>query len=152
RAPADHQLPDARPGVRPGLHPEHGPREAGQPRAEQQLRLRRPEHLADRQPVRGVGGAAGASEGTGEPQAPARGLFVRQPRRSRSGFARNSPARTPRHDTRDAHHGGRPVVFWFWVGLAILALPPVAFGLLLAAMYLYVRWKYMGFLVRIFQE
>jgi len=44
------------------------------------------------------------------------------------------------------------VVFWFWVGFAILMVPPIALGLVLAAMYLYVRWKYMGFLVRIFQE
>jgi uncharacterized protein len=44
------------------------------------------------------------------------------------------------------------VVFWFWVGLGVLAVPAVAFGLVLAALYLYVRWKYMGYLTRIFQE
>ena len=44
------------------------------------------------------------------------------------------------------------MVFWFWFGFTVLLLPPVAVGLVLAAMYLYVRWKYMGFLVRIFQE
>ena len=46
RAAADDQLRDARPGVRPGLRPQRGPREARRPRAEQQLRLRRAEHLA----------------------------------------------------------------------------------------------------------
>jgi uncharacterized protein len=44
------------------------------------------------------------------------------------------------------------VVFWFWVGLAILAVPPIAVGLMLSALYLYLRWKYIPFLVRIFQE
>ena len=44
------------------------------------------------------------------------------------------------------------MVFWFWVCLAFLAVPPVAFGLVFAALYLYVRWKYMGYLLRIFQE
>src|SRR5436305_8119759 len=43
------------------------------------------------------------------------------------------------------------VVFWFYVGL-LLAVPPLLYGLALAVMYLYVRWKYMGFLTRIFQE
>lgn len=44
------------------------------------------------------------------------------------------------------------MVFWFWLGVAILAVPAVAYGLALAALYLYVRWKYMGYLLRIFQE
>jgi fermentation-respiration switch protein FrsA (DUF1100 family) len=44
------------------------------------------------------------------------------------------------------------VVFWFWVTVAVMAVPPVAYGLGLAALYLYLRWKYVGFLVRIFQE
>ena len=44
------------------------------------------------------------------------------------------------------------MVFWFWVGAAVLLVPPVAWGLGMAALYLYVRWKYMGFLERIFQE
>ena len=51
RAAADDQLRDARPGVRPRLRPQRRPREDGSARAEQQLRLRRPECLADRQPV-----------------------------------------------------------------------------------------------------
>jgi len=44
------------------------------------------------------------------------------------------------------------VVFWFWVGAAVLMVPPIAIGLVMAALYLYLRWKYVGFLVRIFQE
>lgn len=44
------------------------------------------------------------------------------------------------------------MVFWFWIGVAVLLVPPVAWGLGMAALYLYVRWKYVGFLVRIFQE
>lgn len=44
------------------------------------------------------------------------------------------------------------MVLWFWIVLGILAFPPVAIGLGLAALYLYLRWKYLGFLVRIFQE
>jgi pimeloyl-ACP methyl ester carboxylesterase len=44
------------------------------------------------------------------------------------------------------------VVFWFWVVLGALAFPWVALGLGLAGLYLYLRWKYLGFLVRIFQE
>jgi pimeloyl-ACP methyl ester carboxylesterase len=44
------------------------------------------------------------------------------------------------------------LVFWFWVTLAMLAFPAVAYGLGMAALYLYVRWKYMGYLLRIFQE
>ncbi|MDB5311308.1 MAG: Alpha/beta hydrolase family protein [Gemmataceae bacterium] len=44
------------------------------------------------------------------------------------------------------------MVFWFWLGLAVLVVPPIAIGLVLAALYLYLRWRYLGFLVRIFQE
>lgn len=44
------------------------------------------------------------------------------------------------------------MVFWFWVGVAVLLVPPIAIGLVLAALYLYLRWRYLGFLVRIFQE
>ncbi len=44
------------------------------------------------------------------------------------------------------------MVFWFWVGLAVVAVPPIAYGLVMAALFLYVRWKYLGFVVRIFQE
>ena len=44
------------------------------------------------------------------------------------------------------------MVFWFWLGVATLTVPFVAYGLAMAALYLYVRWKYMGYLTRIFQE
>src|SRR5438105_4067798 len=44
------------------------------------------------------------------------------------------------------------VVFWFWVVVTVLAVPPIAFGLVFSALYLYIRWKYMGYLTRIFQE
>ena len=43
------------------------------------------------------------------------------------------------------------MVFWLYVGLGLLA-PWVLYGLALAVIYLYVRWKYLGFMVRIFQE
>jgi uncharacterized protein len=48
--------------------------------------------------------------------------------------------------------GGIALVFWFWVVVTVLAVPPIAFGLVFAALYLYIRWKYMGYLTRIFQE
>lgn len=44
------------------------------------------------------------------------------------------------------------MVFWLWFGLAVIAVPPIAIGLVLAALYLYIRLKYMGYLLRIFQE
>lgn len=44
------------------------------------------------------------------------------------------------------------MVFWFWVTLGLLTAPFVAVGLGLAALYLWLRYKYLGFLVRIFQE
>jgi len=44
------------------------------------------------------------------------------------------------------------VVFWLWVGLGVLLLPPVAIGLFLAALYLLLRWRYLEFVTRIFQE
>lgn len=44
------------------------------------------------------------------------------------------------------------MVFWFWVIVTVLAVPPIAFGLIFSALYLYIRWKYMGYLLRIFQE
>ncbi len=44
------------------------------------------------------------------------------------------------------------MVFWFWVLVTMVAVPAVAFGLIVAALYLYIRWKYMGYLLRIFQE
>jgi len=43
------------------------------------------------------------------------------------------------------------VVFWLYFTL-LIAVPPLLYGLVLAVLYLYVRWKYMGFLTRIFQE
>jgi len=43
------------------------------------------------------------------------------------------------------------VVFWLYVGL-FLAVPPILVGLGLAVLYLYLRWRYMGFITRIFQE
>jgi uncharacterized protein len=44
------------------------------------------------------------------------------------------------------------VVFWLYLGAAVLVIPPVAIGLFLAALYLLLRWRYVPFLVRIFQE
>jgi len=44
------------------------------------------------------------------------------------------------------------LVFWFWFVVTVLAVPAVAFGLVIAALYLYIRWKYMAHLLRIFQE
>ncbi|HEY1188321.1 MAG TPA: prolyl oligopeptidase family serine peptidase [Gemmata sp.] len=44
------------------------------------------------------------------------------------------------------------MVFWLWIVISVIAVPPIAVGLALAVAYLYVRWKYMGFLTRIFQE
>lgn len=44
------------------------------------------------------------------------------------------------------------MVFWLLTILAVLTIPPVAVGLMLSALYLYLRWKYVPFLVRIFQE
>ncbi|MCE9565622.1 MAG: dienelactone hydrolase family protein [Planctomycetes bacterium] len=44
------------------------------------------------------------------------------------------------------------MVFWFWILITVLAVPPIAYGLGMAALYLYVRWNYMGYLTRIFQE
>lgn len=43
------------------------------------------------------------------------------------------------------------MVFWLWISL-LLAVPPVLFGLVMAVLFFYVRWKYMGYLTRIFQE
>jgi len=43
------------------------------------------------------------------------------------------------------------VVFWLYVGL-FLAVPPIVVGLVLAVLYLYIRWRYMAQLTRIFQE
>ena len=44
------------------------------------------------------------------------------------------------------------MVFWFWVMVSVLLIPPIAVGLLLAVAFLYFRSKYMGCVVRIFQE
>lgn len=44
------------------------------------------------------------------------------------------------------------MVLWLWILIALVTAPPIAVGLALAVAYLYVRWKYMGFLTRIFQE
>lgn len=44
------------------------------------------------------------------------------------------------------------MVYWFYIGATILLIPPVAIGLFLAALYLYLRWRYLGHLVRVFQE
>jgi len=44
------------------------------------------------------------------------------------------------------------VVFWLWILISVLAVPPIAWGLAIAVAYLWVRWKYIGFVTRIFQE
>lgn len=44
------------------------------------------------------------------------------------------------------------MVFWLYVGATVLLIPSIAIGLGMAALYLYLRWRYVGFLVRIFQE
>jgi len=44
------------------------------------------------------------------------------------------------------------LIFWFWVGLTVIAVPPFAYGLVMAAFFLYIRWKYLHYIVRIFQE
>lgn len=44
------------------------------------------------------------------------------------------------------------MVFWFWVVVTAVSVPFVAYGLGMATLYLYVRWKYMQHLTRIFQE
>jgi uncharacterized protein len=44
------------------------------------------------------------------------------------------------------------VVFWFWVTVSVLLIPPIAAGLLLAVAFLYFRSKYASLVVRIFQE
>lgn len=44
------------------------------------------------------------------------------------------------------------MVFWLWVTLGIVLVPPVAIGLFLSILYLLLRWRYVPFLVRIFQE
>lgn len=43
------------------------------------------------------------------------------------------------------------MVLWLYFVL-FLSVPPLLYGLLLAVAYLWVRWKYMGFVLRIFQE
>src|SRR5947207_15582585 len=57
--------------MRPRLHPQHRSRETYPPRPQQQLRLRRPEYLADRQSVLGVsrGLVLGWPKPDGEPAA-----------------------------------------------------------------------------------
>ncbi len=44
------------------------------------------------------------------------------------------------------------MVFWLWIVVTTLAMPLIGWGLARSVVYLYVRWKYMGFLTRIFQE
>jgi hypothetical protein len=44
------------------------------------------------------------------------------------------------------------VVFWFWFGLAVLIVPPVAYGLMLAAVYLYLGRYHAGLLVRLLSK
>ncbi|HEY2909277.1 MAG TPA: hypothetical protein VGI99_03475, partial [Gemmataceae bacterium] len=44
------------------------------------------------------------------------------------------------------------MVFWLYLGGGILLFPPVAIALFLAILYLLLRWRYVPFLVRIFQE
>jgi pimeloyl-ACP methyl ester carboxylesterase len=44
------------------------------------------------------------------------------------------------------------VIYWFYVGVAVLLIPPVAVGLFLAALYLLLRWRYVPLLVRNFQQ
>jgi pimeloyl-ACP methyl ester carboxylesterase len=44
------------------------------------------------------------------------------------------------------------VVFWLWIVLGFVLLPPVAIGLVLSVLYLYLRWRYVPKLARIFEE
>ena len=43
------------------------------------------------------------------------------------------------------------MVFWLYVGLS-LAAPPLLYGLCLAVVYLYVRWKRPALLARLFKK
>jgi pimeloyl-ACP methyl ester carboxylesterase len=43
------------------------------------------------------------------------------------------------------------VVFWFWLGLSV-SVPAIGIALIFASLYLYIRFKYMNHLLRIFQE
>ena len=42
------------------------------------------------------------------------------------------------------------MVLWLYFVL-LLVVPPLLYGLLLAAAYLFVRWKHPGFVLRVFQ-
>ena len=44
------------------------------------------------------------------------------------------------------------MVFWLWLGFSVLAVPPIAIGMVLAMIFIFIYVKYMGFLQRIFQE
>ena len=49
--------------------------------------------------------------------------------------------------------GGCTLVFWFWIGItATRPRRSWPTGLAMAALYLYVRWQYLRYLTRIFQE
>jgi len=43
-------------------------------------------------------------------------------------------------------------VFWVWTGLAVMASVPVSMAVLLTVLHFYLRWNYVGYIVRIFQE
>ncbi len=43
-------------------------------------------------------------------------------------------------------------MLWFWLGLAVMLSVPVTVVLLLLGLHYYLRWKYLHFMVRIFQE
>ena len=123
RAAADDQLRDARPGVRPGLRPERGPREAGRPRAEQQLRLRRAEHLADRQPVRGLSPTC------------QRGASVRNDAASPSPGESDSASLEDQRATREYCLAAFAAVvsLCVWLGLVLLLSPRLLVAVLVAS-------------------
>src|SRR2546430_7395628 len=45
-----------------------------------------------------------------------------------------------------------PVVFWVYVGLTVLLVPPIAYGLVMTALVLYGRWKHTGLLVGVLRQ
>ncbi len=40
----------------------------------------------------------------------------------------------------------------FWLGLALMCSVPAAFALFMVLLQVYLRWKYLDFFVRVFQE
>src|SRR5262249_4956216 len=125
-----------------GLHSQHGPRAAGQPRAEQQLWVRRPKRVAGGQQILLLTGACPGGLLKKGVRPLADGLIVGIVRRGLTPFSTGHLPLLP----------GVAALIWLWIALGVVLFLLLSAALVLTGFFIYVVRRFQDNLVRIFQE